>query len=267
VISRRRAHHVLVVVGVAVAAVLATAWWLPGPAMPGREHAGVGLAAMALPLFVGLAASVRGTWRVTWLVAAASAFAFVVLAGGLAGRCALGAIVLCGGLALVATRRALRVGWAGVIVGSAVIVMLCVRTWTPERPAKDVATLLAREHTALVKAGVAMGADRPLLGHGPGMVAWSFPQYRARFSVIADEVSALSSTPVQIWAEHGVLGLLAMASLTLGVGLRAWRLRPRGIAAEAGSHEDRVRAWSVVGALGARRCLRSWPHYCRSCRH
>jgi hypothetical protein len=248
VVSRRRAHHVLVVVGLATAAVLATAWWLPGPALPGREHAGVGLAAIALPVFVGLALSVRGVWRLTWLVAAGSATGFVVLVGKLAGHCALIAIVLSAGLALITTRRAVRLGWIAMIVGALGLTILGLVAWLPNWPSSDA---VARERTAMLKAGLAMGADRPWLGHGPGMVAQVFSKYGDEYSIEAHDVTALSSTPVQVWAEHGSIGMFAMILLTIGVGLRAWRLRPGGVAAEAGSTEDRLRAWSVVCSMAA----------------
>jgi hypothetical protein len=74
--------------------------------------------------------------------------------------------------------------------------------------------------------GLRGGAERPLLGWGPGATAWTLaPHVRPRPGVVppGEVVGDLHSLPVQLWYELGAAGLLAVALLaTLFVG-RRWR--------------------------------------------
>lgn len=57
-----------------------------------------------------------------------------------------------------------------------------------------------------LKSGARMIADHPLTGVGPGMVEVLYPAYRTTRAV-KENTSHLHNTPVQIFAETGVLGL------------------------------------------------------------
>ncbi len=72
------------------------------------------------------------------------------------------------------------------------------------------------QRTAMLHAGTLMGLDRPLLGWGAGTTPLVFPRYRARLDGGAENVLQLHSLPLQLWADHGALGLAcALAFLVL----------------------------------------------------
>jgi O-antigen ligase len=68
------------------------------------------------------------------------------------------------------------------------------------------------QRRAMLVAGLRMGADRPLLGWGPGTTPLAFPKYRAGLDGGAENVLQLHSVPVQLWAEFGAAGLACAAA-------------------------------------------------------
>jgi hypothetical protein len=81
--------------------------------------------------------------------------------------------------------------------------------------------------------GVRMGADRPLLGWGPGTTPLAYPRYRAILDGGVENALQLHSTPVQLWAETGAAGLL-VALLFCGLAAWNWRRAPTAAATLAG---------------------------------
>jgi tetratricopeptide (TPR) repeat protein len=70
----------------------------------------------------------------------------------------------------------------------------------------------------MLTAGLRLGADRPLLGWGPETTPLAFPRYRAALPGGAENYLQLHCLPVQLWADHGALGLAAaLAFLALAV--------------------------------------------------
>jgi O-antigen ligase len=152
-----------------------------------------------------LAALANLPWRRAWWAAPAGA----VMAGALAltySRNAwLGLAV--GGLALVATARR-RVRLPALVVGALAAGLLAVPGPVSQR-ALSIANPqdpTARDRVAMWRAGLAMIADRPLFGVGPGEVRAWYQHYR-RPEAIRPSTGHLHNSTVQIAAERGLLAL------------------------------------------------------------
>jgi tetratricopeptide (TPR) repeat protein len=101
-------------------------------------------------------------------------------------------------------------------------------------PSPDAALNLSNvQRSAMLTAGLLMGADRPLLGWGPGATPLIFPRYRAGLEGGAENVLQLHSVPAQLWAELGALGIAC--ALAFGVlVVRNARREPTAALALAG---------------------------------
>ncbi len=110
-------------------------------------------------------------------------------------------------------------------------------------------TAAAREsndqRTAMLLGGLRLGAERPLLGWGPGTVPHVFPRVRATLPGSADNVVQLHNAAAQTFATLGATGLLALVLIALGL-LRS--LRGRSLLAGDKTH-DRERASSPASRL------------------
>lgn len=276
--SRERARIVVLVLGVLAVVFVAVSWtyWLVVDVRPARTagaswaevwqllnaqpfgHANytAGFVLLTLPVLATHVITARGLARLAWLVAALAALALVPVSNSRGGMLGIFVLLLgAGGLALSTARlpmRARMLVLAGVVVvaGAVYLGSSHVRTLLARSEWSPVAEAPARLRTATTKAGWAMGWDRPLVGWGPGTVTQVYPRYRARVAGGVDTVLQLHSAPVQVWAENGLVGVLALVALGAGVGMRTWRLRVGGVAAHAGTRADRTRAWAMVFALG-----------------
>lgn len=76
------------------------------------------------------------------------------------------------------------------------------------------------QRIAMIRGGFLLGAERPLLGWGPGSVPHVFPRVRAGLPGQPDNYLQLHNTPAQLAATLGLAGLLAAAALTLALLLR-----------------------------------------------
>ncbi|MBC8040541.1 MAG: O-antigen ligase family protein, partial [Opitutaceae bacterium] len=81
------------------------------------------------------------------------------------------------------------------------------------------------QRTTMILGGLRLGAERPLLGWGPGAVPHVFPRVRADLPGGSDNFLQLHNTPAQLWATLGSAGLLA--TLLIAAGIVA-RLRTAG---------------------------------------
>ena len=79
------------------------------------------------------------------------------------------------------------------------------------------------QRRAMLIAGTRMGAERPLLGWGPGTTPLVYPKFRGGLDGGADTVLQLHSTPVQLWAELGLAGMACFCFLVGGVLRNAYR--------------------------------------------
>lgn len=90
----------------------------------------------------------------------------------------------------------------------------------------DSASESNRQRSAMLTGGRILGAQRPLLGWGPGAVPLAYPRVRAELDGGVANVLQLHSTPLQAWATLGTTGVAAALLLAAGVfvaGLRAVR--------------------------------------------
>jgi hypothetical protein len=72
------------------------------------------------------------------------------------------------------------------------------------------------QRSAMLAAGLRLGAERPLLGWGPGATPLAYPRVRAGLEGGTENVLQLHSLPVELWAEFGAAGvLLALGGLGL----------------------------------------------------
>lgn len=99
-----------------------------------------------------------------------------------------------------------------------------------------------QQRVAMLEAGVALGARRPILGWGPGTVPLTYPTVRAELSGGADNVLQLHSTPAQVWATLGIGGIAA-ALLMIGGLAKAVRERFR-------LHDWSPIEWAALASLG-----------------
>lgn len=152
--------------------------------------------------------------------------------------------------ALVAINAALlgsytRSAWVGLAVALVLLVLVRAPRWLVALPvaallfallapdpvvdrARSIADLdhpSNRDRLAMVQAGVAMIADRPLVGLGPQMVKTLYPRYRVE-SAVRDHVPHLHNTFLQLGAERGLPALgayLALMALALVAAARRFR--------------------------------------------
>lgn len=190
-----------------------------------------GLALLILPLALGVAVRDAGGWRAVGVAAAGLAVVMLFTSGSRGGFLGLAAL---GAVALVRARWPARVKFA--LGAAAFVAALLVAVAHP----RTRATLLGGSGTHLVAAsevqraamtiaGGRMGADRPLLGWGPGTTPLVYPKYRGALRGGAENVLQLHSLPVHVWAELGAGGL----AILLAAAVLAWRGRARDGAAFA----------------------------------
>ena len=211
----------------------------------GHSNYTAGLAVLALPLFFGLAlSSADRRARLAWLLSTALAALMLFSSGSRGGLLAVVALAAIGIFHARLPRKQL------FLVCAAGAVLLFAATFAHPRTralffdSDASAAQLAlsdRQRASMAHAGLLMGADRPLLGWGPGTTPLVFPRYRAQLDGGVENVLQLHSTPLQLFAETGAAGLLCglvFTSLLLRVLLaarpdRGERLSPRAIAATA----------------------------------
>lgn len=230
--------------GLIFAAIILTslAHWLPG--VPGRSldvlaqsrngaplgHSNytAGLALLALPWSVALALRARAAARILWSATAAAAFVIFLSSGSRAGMIGLAALTFAAlFLSPLTLRRKLALS-AGLLVAGFALVLSHPRTRSLlTRPDPAAAPNISNvQRNAMLTAAVRMGADRPLLGWGPGTTPLVYPRYRAGLDGGAENVLQLHSTPSQLWADFGAPGL-ACALLFLIATLRSIRAHLR----------------------------------------
>lgn len=201
----------------------------------GHSNYTAGFALLILPLAGVEAIRRRDGWRI--VAATTGVLALVMLfssgsRGGLIGLVGLAAAGLWA--APLAPGKKWRLTLIGALAG-AVFVAANPRTragFTGGAENQPLATSDV-QRSAMFTAGTRMGADRPLLGWGPGTTPLAYPRYRAGLAGGAENVLQLHSAPVHVWAELGLTGLAGL----LGFGALAFRDR----------HNDPTAAVTLAG--------------------
>jgi O-antigen ligase len=194
-----------------------------------------GLALLGLPWLCTLALRSAGRTRLAWSIATALALLLLVSSGS---RAAIPSLAALGVVALLRSPldRKRKILLALALPLAALLVAVAnPRTramFTPADPAAA-PNLSNVQRSAMLTAAARMGADRPLLGWGPGTTPLAYPRFRAGLDGGAENVLQLHSTPAQLWAELGAAGLacaLALAALALHAFIRAPLPSPAALA-------------------------------------
>jgi O-antigen ligase len=112
-------------------------------------------------------------------------------------------------LGLLATAR--RAGRILLTIGGIVVLVALVSPAGVVERARSIANFrddTVRDRIAMWRSGLAMVADHPLLGVGPGQVRAWYPQYR-RPEAVRPSTGHLHNSPIQIAAERGLPALAA----------------------------------------------------------
>lgn len=186
----------------------------------GHGNYTAGLALLFLPWLLGLAVSERSLKRLFWL-AASVLVGFVLFTAGSRGAL-LGVVAIVASLlAILGIQRSVRrrtlvglgliaVAGVGIMAFSQPRVRSLIQDWnqTGELNPGD------QQRWSMLEAGLRMGADHPIIGQGPGVTPLTYPGYRGHLNGGVDSALQLHSTPLQIWADLGTIGIV----LSLGLG-------------------------------------------------
>jgi O-antigen ligase len=226
----------------------------------GHSNYTAGLGLLLLPCAVALVRRGDQASRITGALGGVLALALLFTGGSrgaLLGLAALAAIGL--RFAPLAPRRRWLLAAAGLAAG-AIFVAANPRTRAVFAPADPAAppNVSNVQRAAMAVAGARMGADRPLLGWGPGATPLAYPRYRAGLDGGVENAAQLHSAPVQLWAELGAAGLAAALAL-LALAARRAAAQPAAAAALAGYAAFALFDWQlevpvfafVVATLGA----------------
>ncbi len=197
----------------------------------GHVNYTAGAALLLLPYAGWQVYSCRGWRRVGWAAAFLAVLLMFVTGGSRGGY--LGIAVMLATAVLIAivrvppSRRKAALVAGGIVfaVGaSAVFSQSRMRALFIPTPPSAAPNLSNLERMTFLKVGAAMGLARPFSGWGAGAVPLVYEVYRSRGDYGPGNMLQLHSTPMQLWAEGGVLALAAMAGLTLVAGISIVRL-------------------------------------------
>jgi tetratricopeptide (TPR) repeat protein len=207
-------------------------WHSRNPMPFGHSTYTAGAMVALLPWIALQAWNAAGVRRVIWMVAAVigllalastSSRGGVLALVGAAGLATVGAIVLGGW----SRQRKVASALGLVALGALVVAtnprlreLVIHRQWSADAAESNL------QRRAMLDAGVKLGAERPLLGWGPGPVPLVYPKIRSALNGGVENVLQLHSTPAQIWATTGVIGLAAALFLAAGL-IAAWRRAPK----------------------------------------
>jgi O-antigen ligase len=79
------------------------------------------------------------------------------------------------------------------------------------------------QRLAMLEGGWLLFKDRPVLGHGPGLVPIAYPEVRGQLVGGVETSFQLHNSPLHLAATHGALGLVALLALAALIARGAWR--------------------------------------------
>ena len=188
-----------------------------------------GFALIALPWFVTLHWTERGRWRAVWLL---SSVACVILFFSASSRGAtLGLLLMLAAaysaaifIKKLSRKKAGLIALAGCVLTAALLSsnprlrnVLVSPSGVLQPNEGDV------QRIAMLQGGWLLAQQRPWLGHGPGMTPFVYPEVRARLVGGVETSFQLHNGPLQLWVDHGLLGVLC--ALTLAAVLLRSALR------------------------------------------
>lgn len=227
-VARAIGYGGAVLVGVSLAGWLRHSWpepWQTRNDVPfGHSNYTGGLMVLLVPWFVRQAAGADRAARLGWMLA--NFGALLVLAG----TSSRGAVLALAFMAALATLVMIVLGpWstgrkiafaaaALVLAAGAILVNPRLRELALRQSWSESARESNRQRAAMLDAGRKLGAERPVLGWGPGTVPLAYPQVRAELDGGVENVLQLHAAPLQLWATLGTAGLAAVGLLGWGAG-------------------------------------------------
>jgi O-antigen ligase len=226
-----RARHLMLglTLGGAVLAVVSLVGWrwqtAGGPWSVRNDHPfghsnyTAGAMLLVLPWLAHASWQTRGLRRFAWRLALLVALLALLTTSSRAGVAALGATgALLVGFALIRASWTRRVKLLVALAAAAVLCLVVIANPRLRELAlgggwSEVARESNTQRSAMLEAGLRLGAARPFTGWGPGAVPLTYPNVRAQLSGGVDNVLQLHNTPVQLWATLGAPGLLALCLL------------------------------------------------------
>ncbi|HWA87733.1 MAG TPA: O-antigen ligase family protein [Opitutus sp.] len=200
----------------------------------GHSNYAAGFALLAISPLAALAIRRRGLRRAAWALATLLAIALLFSSGSRGGAIGFAALIVA---ALVQSG----LGWKKLLLITAAGLALALtfafihpRTRAlllPHAavPAKYMLDASNRQRSAMATGGLLIGADRPVLGWGPGSTPLIYPRYRSRLDGGVEDAFQLHCTPIQLWADLGGAGVLCLAAfLWLAARAALQRENPRG---------------------------------------
>lgn len=196
----------------------------------GHSIYNAGAMVLILPWLVFASCKTKGVQRMGWIGATAVALVALFSTSSRGGVIAAGVVCV-----VAATSIIVRAGWslktkAAVVVIATAIVVAAIWTnprlreltrgqgWSAASQESNV------QRSAMIEAGVKLGAARPLLGWGPGTIPLAYPQVRRLLNGGVDSVLQLHNTPAQLWATLGVGGIVALLLLIAAFVRQLWRV-------------------------------------------
>ncbi len=226
----------------------------------GHSNYTAGLALLMLPLAIRETRRRCGAWRVLGAATSLCSLTMLFSSGSRGGLIGLASLVV---VALIAAPLQAKTKWLLAAVAAAaglVFVATNPRTRATFSGGADrqLVAASATQRSAMASAGAFMGADRPVLGWGPGTTPLVYPRYRAELAGGAENVLQLHSAPVHVWAELGGAGLATLLTFAALV-LRARRQSPTAALTFAGYAAFALTDWqldipifgAVIAALAA----------------
>jgi O-antigen ligase len=216
----------------------------------GHQNYVAGYLLLALPLLIGLCLLQRGWRRWLWIGGIGLGILDLYTTSSRGGW--LGLVVLClVSFAILLFRTQLPRRWLGV-AGASICLTLVLLVWANNRLRTVLEAAIQGQgdtefayRTINAAVGWQMGSSHPWSGIGLGNVPLLYQKYRPLWAGQESELAyQLHSTPVQLWAEMGIGGILLL------VGAIAFLLyRLRGWLALKPNRSDRVLVWSLCGGL------------------
>ena len=210
---------------------------------------------LLLPPALALALTEKGLRRLPGLLAAVVLVAVILTSDSragilaLAGTAGLAAILAVGRLPLPRLARGVLVVLALAVAAGGALTSPQVRTTAARVLSGDVRLGLDPGRSELVRVGAAMGAARPFSGWGAGTTPLVYTSFRSDLgSPGLAHAHQLHSTPVQLWADHGLLGPFSFALVVLAAAL-GWGRGRRALSSAGRTLVDGA-ALGAVGALG-----------------
>ncbi|MCF3648746.1 O-antigen ligase family protein [Synoicihabitans lomoniglobus] len=236
----------------------------------GHSNYTAGAVLLGLPWLVRAAVQSRGLRRAGWSIITLLGLAALFTSGSRGGILGLGVLAGLGLLLLRLPRR--RLIWSGaiLIVLGAAFALTNPRVRSTLKSADPAAApnLSSVQRRAMIHAGWQLGRARPVFGWGLHATPLVYPRVRAQLDGGAENVLQLHSTPIELWAGLGALG---MGSVTMLLGLAgfAWRREPTAAVALVGygvfaltDHQLDlpivVAAIAASGAMLAPSAIKSW---------